>query len=641
MKVRSLLRRLSTSFEVVRRDPQAMLRLPGFALRMMREGPVETLARLRQISDPWRFIQNYQVWLEGHHDPSHEELAAMVAWAEGLKQPPLISVLMPVYNPQPNWLEAAIESVKQQCYPHWQLCIADDCSSDPEVRLVLEQHMASDARIQVVFRTENGHISCCSNSALELVRGDWVALLDHDDLLPPEALVWVAFTALKQPQLQLIYSDEDKINEEGVRSGPYFKPDWNAALIEGQNLFSHLGVYRTDLIRGVGGFRQGLEGSQDYDLLLRCLGVVGHHVVGHIPRVLYHWRVHRQSTASGNGAKPYVVAAAERALRDHLQRCGKEGEIYATPHGYRIQRRLLGANPEVAILLDARGVAQRQLYSSLNSLVSAGSGAVVAKLHLVLSNDQDRLQGDLEAWCADRGLPLSCDRQPQDLSVPKVLEHLITLCDEKVFLLWDARLRAPNSQNWLIELVSQLESPSVAAVGPKLVYPNRTISHAGLLLSGTQLAAPAYRGLGAAEAGYCGLANLLQNVSALPLPGLLLKREAVAACGGLLPDRVMLPHWELDLCLRLREVGYLLTYSPFAELIWSARIVPVSDPWPGSPAEVEVSSERMLHRWFDWLDRDPAFSPNLSNNPINYSLAFPPREPRWSDLDLGTAPSWN
>lgn len=640
MKFRTLLRRLRTSLQAVRNDPQAMLRLPSFGLRMLREGPVETLARLRQISDPWRFVQNYPNWLERHHDPSPEELAAMVVWAKGLKQPPLISVLMPVYNPQPQWLEAAIESVKQQCYPHWQLCIADDCSSDPEVRRVLEREMASDARIQVVFRTENGHISCSSNTALELVRGDWVALLDHDDLLPPEALVWVAFTALEQPQLQLIYSDEDKINEEGVRSGPYFKPDWNAALIEGQNFFSHLGIYRADLMRQVGGFRQGLEGSQDYDLLLRCLDVVGHHAVGHIPRVLYHWRVHSQSTASGIGAKPYVVAASERALRDHLRRCGEQGKVYATPHGYRIQRQSLGANTEVAVLLDARGVAQRQLYSSLKSLVSSRNGVGGAlplplQLQLVLAENQQRLQGDLHAWAVEHGVRFSCERQPQEFSMPEALGHLIANGDAEVLLVWDARLRASQSQDWLVELLSQLALVGVAAVGPKLVYPNGTISHAGLMLSGTSLVAPAHRGFGAGEAGYWGRANLLQHVSALPLPGLLLRREAVEACGGLLPDPLLLPHWGVDLCLRLIEMGQRLTFSPFAELTWCDRVVPGSDPWPGSPIEVEISAERTRDRWDALLDHDPAFSPNLSNNPINFSLAFPPRTARWSDLGIG------
>ena len=639
MKVRTLLRRLRTSAQALRNDPQALLRLPAFALRMLQEGPVDTLARLRQISDPWRFVQNYSTWLERHHDPTPDELAEMAAWARGLKQPPLISVLMPVYNPQPQWLAAAIESVKQQCYPHWQLCIADDSSSDPEVRRVLEQEMALDSRIQVVFRTENGHISCSSNSALELVRGDWVALLDHDDLLPPEALAWVAFTALEKPCAQLIYSDEDKINEEGVRTGPYFKPDWNAALIEGQNLFSHLGVYRADLIRRVGGFRQGLEGSQDYDLLLRCLDAAGDQAVEHIPRVLYHWRVHRESTASGNGAKPYVVAAAERALVDHLQRRGEQGEVRAISQGYRIQRPPAEAHSMVAVLLDARGVPARQLHRSVNSLVAGASEAVGLQLQLVLAEDQQRLQGDLEAWAAERGVPFSCDRLPQELSAPEVLGHLIAAEPAGALLLWDARLRAPESGDWLVELLSQLVLAGVAAVGPKLVYPNGTISHAGLLLSRSQLAAPAHRGFGAEEAGYWGRANLLQHVSALPLPGLLLRREAVEACGGLLGDPALLPHWGLDLCLRLREIGQRLTYSPFAELLWCSKVMQGPDPWPGSAVDVALSAERMRQRWVHWLEHDPAFSPNLCNDPINYSLAWPPRLARWSDLGIGEVPA--
>ena len=629
MKLRSMLRRLGTSAQLLRREPQALLRIPRFVGRMLQEGPAETLMRLRQLSDPLRFVQNYPLWLEREHNPTAQELVSMRGWAEGLAQPPLISVVMPVFNPKPEWLQEAIASVQQQVYPHWQLCIADDCSTDPLVRQVLEQAQAADPRVEVVFRQENGHISSSSNSALTLVRGDWVALLDHDDLLPPEALVWVARTVLEQPQAQLIYSDEDKIDEAGQHSEPYFKPDWNPALIEGQNLFSHLGVYRADLIRKVGGFRVGLEGSQDYDLLLRCLDVAGDRSVVHVPRVLYHWRVHRQSTASGNAAKPYVVAAAERALSEHLARRGEEGKVQALPQGYRIQRQPPQPLPVVDVLLDARAGVSRTTLRSLQSLLA--STAVPLRVHIVLGFGQEPLAGELSMFAKQQGLELNCVLEPRTIPTAQALDQLRVAGSAPLLLFWDLRLLASRAQDTLQELVGQLQGPEVAAAGPKLLYPNGTISHAGLLLSATQLAAPAHRGFGAREVGYFGRANLSQDFSALPLPGLLIRRSALEDLGALLPDARLAPHWTLDLCLRLRQAGLRITYTPFAEWIWNERFSRGADPWPGTAAAQAQSAALIRERWWRWLDQDPAFSPNLCNDPVNFSLAWPPRLARWSD----------
>ena len=270
MKLMSLARRLRAGVQLLQHHPRVLLRVPAFAKRALKESPSVTLRRLRHLSDPTRFGHDYSAWLKRQHDATEAELADMAAWARTLASPPVISVVMPVFNPNPDWLKQAIQSVRDQCYPHWQLCMADDCSTNPAVRDGLEQATASDPRIEVVFRRENGHISNSSNSALELATGTWVALLDHDDLLAPDALAWVARTVLDQPDTQMLYSDEDKVDETGERFAPYFKPDWNQALIEGQN-FSHLGVYRTALLRQVGGFRVGLEGSQDYDLMLAAL----------------------------------------------------------------------------------------------------------------------------------------------------------------------------------------------------------------------------------------------------------------------------------------------------------------------------------------------------------------------------------
>ena len=216
-------------------------------------------------------LWNYSRWIRYFDTLTDETRTKMLQIAGDFTHKPLISVIMPCYNPKPQWLKEAIESVHCQVYPHWELCIADDASTDPAIRPILEYYSHRDERIRVVFRSSNGHISAASNSALTLATGDYVALLDHDDMLAEQALFWVAETINKCPDAGLIYSDEDKINESGLRFDPYFKCDWNYDFFLSQNMICHLSVYKTEILRKIGGFREGLEGSQDYDLTLRCI----------------------------------------------------------------------------------------------------------------------------------------------------------------------------------------------------------------------------------------------------------------------------------------------------------------------------------------------------------------------------------
>ncbi|HVI78711.1 MAG TPA: glycosyltransferase, partial [Candidatus Acidoferrum sp.] len=251
---------------------------------------------------------------------------------------PLISIVMPVYNPDLAHLSSAIDSVRTQIYDNWELCVADDASSDPSVARTLKEYATADTRIKVTFRERNGHIAACSNSALELATGDWVALLDQDDLLSEHALAFVAATIEEHPEAGLIYSDEDKIDVTGARCQPFFKPDWNPELLLGQNYVSHLGVYRRALLVEIGGFREGYEGSQDHDLALRCSEKLEPAQIRHIPRVLYHWRMVEGSAAALAEAKPYAAQAARRAIADHLQRKNIDGAVVPCPENHQWHR---------------------------------------------------------------------------------------------------------------------------------------------------------------------------------------------------------------------------------------------------------------------------------------------------------------
>ncbi len=267
---------------------------------------------------------SYRTWQQ-KNSPRPADLQKLAETIELLPQQPLISVIMPVFNPPEPFLKDAIASVIEQIYPHWELCIADDASTEPHVREVLKHYQALDRRIKVTFRETNGHISECSNSALQLATGEFVALLDHDDLLTPDALFEVALLVNRQPQADMIYSDEDKVDQNGHLRDPFFKPDWCPDSFLSRMYTCHLGVYRRSVVDAIGGFRQGFEGSQDYDLVLRLSEKTNQ--IFHIAKILYHWRIHPQSTASHVRRKNYAIDAAQRAIAEALNRRGEPGHV--------------------------------------------------------------------------------------------------------------------------------------------------------------------------------------------------------------------------------------------------------------------------------------------------------------------------
>ena len=275
---------------------------------------------------PYNF---YEEWIEGHQlmQPDVENIALNI---RNMAYKPVFSILVPVYNTDERWLRRCLDSVLAQIYPYWELCIADDASTEPHIRHLLNEYMAKDSRVLVVFRRENGHISASSNSALELARGEFIALLDHDDEMTIDALYENAVLLNSHPDADMIYSDEDKITEENITHMPFFKPDWSPDTFLSQMYSGHLGVYRTDLIRKIGGFRVGFEGSQDYDLVLRLTEQTSH--IHHIPKILYHWRTAQGSTARSADSKDYAYVAAKEAIQEALCRRGEGGWVEFVPY---------------------------------------------------------------------------------------------------------------------------------------------------------------------------------------------------------------------------------------------------------------------------------------------------------------------
>ena len=528
---------------------------------------------------------------------------------------------MPCYNPDPQFLRAAIASVQAQIYPRWQLCIADDASSSPLVRGVLESCQTQDPRIQVVFRPKNGHISAASNSALELVTGDWVALMDHDDLLPEDALLWVAECVRDHPDVRLIYTDEDKVDDQGRRSDPYFKPDWNLDLFRSHNMFSHLGVLRTDLMREVGGFRQGLEGAQDWDLVLRCSERVAPEQIKHIPRVLYHWRIHEQSTANSIDAKPYATIAGERALNEHFQRLAVDAKAEYVGCGYRTHFGLPSPPPLVSLIIPTRNAIGlvRQCIESIQARTDYPNWEIILVDN---GSDDPAALAYFEELAAQPRIRVLRDDGPFNYSALNNQAVAIAHGEFVGLINNDIEVMSPG---WLSEMVSLARQQGVGAVGARLWYPDMTLQHGGVVIGLGGVAGHSHKRLPRGMHGYAQRAVLVQSFSAVTAACLVVRKSAYAQVGGLDAVNLKVAFNDVDFCLRLREAGYRNVWTPYAELIHHESATRGDDIAPEKRERFQREVLYMKQRWPAVIAHDPAYNPNLTLDSEDFALAWPPR----------------
>jgi glycosyltransferase involved in cell wall biosynthesis len=496
---------------------------------------------------------DYAEWILRYDTLSYELRATMRDRIDNFARNPLISVVMPTYNTKPEWLIAAIESVRKQIYPCWELCIADDASTDKSIRPILERYAREDTRIKVVLREKNGHISAASNSALALATGEWVALMDHDDLMAEHALFWVAEAINQNPDACLIYSDEDKIDNSGVRFEPYFKCGWNVDLFYSQNMFSHLGVFRADLLCKSGGFREGFEGSQDYDLTLRCIEFIEPKHIHHIPRVLYHWRAHAKSTANATNAKPYAVLAGERAINEHFQRRKINASVTFVDYGYRVRYDLPDSLPMVSLIIPTWNqlpLLQKCIESILKKTTYPNYEILIIDNG---SDDPATLQYFVELQ-AETLIRIVRDDRPFNYSA--LNNAAVKLAQGEVLGLLSSDLEVISS-DWLSEMVSIALQPLVGAVGARLWYPNETLHDGGVILGMAESRVaghPHYR-MPRCQSGYFGRANLINSFSAVTANCLVIRKAIYEEAGGLNETELQLAFNDVDFCLRLREAG--------------------------------------------------------------------------------------
>ncbi len=567
---------------------------------------------------------DYAGWVARHDTLTAERMEELRVRAQRLGgAAPLVSILLPTYQTPERWLRRCIESVLAQAYPRWELCIADDASPDPLVVEVAREYEARDPRVRVMRRETNGHISEASNSALAMARGDFVALLDHDDELRPHALLEIVEAIASDPDVGLVYSDEDKLDAEGRRFDPYFKPDFDPDLLRGQNYVCHFTAIRTGLVRAAGGFRKGFEGSQDHDLILRCTERLGPGQVRHVPKVLYHWRAIPGSTALAREAKDYASSAGARAVGEHLARMHPGAQVEELAHGhFRVRWPLPSPAPRVSLIVPTRDRVEL-LRTCVESILDRST---YPELDVVVVDNQSKDSKALDYLRQlERRERVRVLRYDNPFNYSAINNWAVRQCEGDVIGLVNNDIEVI-TPGWLEEMVSQAMRPEVGAVGAMLYYPNDTIQHAGVVLGVHGVAAHIYAGMPRGYPGHGGRTRVAQSLSAVTGACLLVRRTVWDRVGGL-DDSLQVAFNDIDFCLRLREAGYRNIWTPFAELYHHESASRGSEDTEEKKQRFAREVDLMQQRWGEQLPYDPAYNPNLSLSSLQCELSSPPRPP--------------
>lgn len=514
----------------------------------------------------------------------------------------LFSIVVPVYKPDLKLLKTMVQSVQRQTYSQWQLILVDDGSESESLTKVLKQ--LESERIQVVVREINGHISAASNTGLQHALGEFVVLLDQDDMLHHDALKCMAHYLTLYPNANVLYSDEDKIDAFGKRTEPHFKPSFNRDLLYSHNYISHLGVYRRSLLQQIGGFRIGYEGSQDYDLLLRCVDLSEPTQIIHVPYVLYHWRAISGSTALAESEKSYAQQAGLKALRDHFATTGarvSEGKLANT---YQVTWPLPKCLPLVSIIIPTKNGQElvKQCIESIYTLTTYANYEI-----LLVDNGSDDPQAlDYFADLAQQGKVRLFEYQ-HAFNYSAINNFAVTKADGEFLVLMnnDIEILSPN---WLDEMVSHLMRPSVGCVGAKLYYPNGTLQHAGVITGLGGVAGHSHKHFPGDHPGYFKRLQLTQVLSAVTAACLGVRKSVFEQVGGLNEQDLTVAFNDVDFCLKVRDAGFNNIWSPYIEMVHHESISRGHEDTPEKQTRFAKEVQYMKTSWGESLLNDPHYS---------------------------------
>lgn len=512
--------------------------------------PRRTWHRLRSRSH-FTLDKQYRQWL-ARERLTAERRRMMANEVESWGYRPLVSVVVPVYNTDERWLRACLESVRRQLYPRWELCIADDGSTGSHVRRILEEY-AADPRVKVTYLPRNAGISVASNAALALATGEFVGFLDHDDELTEDALWEVVKKLNENPSVDLVYSDEDMLREDGLREGPIFKPQWSPDLLLSFNYITHFCVVRRSVLHAVKGFRPGFEGAQDYDLFLRVTERT--QAIAHIPKPLYSWRRAAGSTARRPGAKPYAHEAGRRAVEEAVRRRGNCGAFVedglASRYRYRVRYPIDG-EPLVSIVVPSWGRSDNELAHWIRRLAK---GTAYGGLELILVTD-------LAKAPAAGSLLVRVVPCPTSRCIGSALNEGVRAANGSYLVFVNDDI-CPLVSDWLEAMLEQAQREEVGAVGGKILRTDETIESAGLVLRPDGMVGHAFQGHPGRDPVYYDFPNVIRNWSAVSGNCLMLRRSLFERLGGF-AEELSERFGDVDLCLRLEVAGYRTVYTPYA-----------------------------------------------------------------------------
>ncbi|MGL5153152.1 MAG: glycosyltransferase family 2 protein [Clostridium sp.] len=518
---------------------------------------------------------------------------------------PKISIVVPTYNTKKEFLVEMIESVRNQSYTNWELCIADGASTLEETITTLKEY-EEDNRIKVSYLDKNLMISGNTNKALELVSGEYIGLFDHDDLLTEDALYEVVSVLNKCPNADFIYSDEDKVDETGSEYfDPHFKPDWSPDTLTSYNYITHFTVFAKALLEKSGNFNSEFDGSQDYDMFLR-LTEKAENIV-HIPKVLYHWRVHKNSTAGGIGQKKYAIDAAKKALNNHLDRVGFKGNVKdgLFAGSYKTEYNIIG-NPKVSIIIPNKdqvdtlkkcinSILKRSTYTNYE-IVIAENNSTEEKTFAYYDEIQKHNNIKVVTWKS--GFNYSAIN---NFAVNESTGEMIILLNNDIEII---------SNKWIEEMLMHAQRKEVGIVGAKLYYEDDTIQHAGVILGIGGVAGHSHKYFHRAEDGHVGRLKVIQNLSAVTAACLMVRRDVYNEVEGL-DEEFKVAFNDVDFCMKVRDKGYNVIFTPYAEMYHYESKSRGSEDTPEKIERFNGEIARFEKKWGLWI-RDPYYNDNLT-----------------------------
>ena len=578
---------------------------------MKHYGPKEFWIRLHERFEPEEVP--YGPWYRAYI-PTEETLE--IQRKQKFDYSPLISIAVPAYQTPVEFLRQMIESLIVQTYSNWELCIVNASPDNEEMQKVLAEYSAGDSRVRFCNLKENLGIAENTNRAFAMAKGEFVGLLDHDDLLAPNALYEIVKILQDHPQADALYTDEDKVTTElDEHFQPHLKPDFNLDLLRSNNYICHFFVVRKSIVEKAGGFRKEFDGAQDYDFIFRCTENAGE--VLHVSEILYHWRTHKASTADNPASKMYAFEAGKRAIEAHLERTGTKGEVSHTQDlgFYRVKYPVQG-KPLVSVIIPNKD--EKETLQTCLEMLEKNTGYQNFEIIIVENNSTtDEIFRYYKELSGNRKIHLL--RWGKEFNYSAINNFAVAHAKGEYLLFLNNDVKSINP-DWLEEMLGVCQRPEVGGVGAKLIYPDNTIQHAGCVIGMGGIAGHMFVDMPADRTGYLHKASLLQDMSAVTAACLLMKKEVFEQAGGF-TEELAVAFNDVDLCLKVRKNGYLIVYDPYAKLYHMESKTRGAEDSKEKVRRFQTEIEYMRCHWIDILKNgDPCYNKNLSLTKWNYSL---------------------